>query len=86
MLGARARLRAHRRRLPVPAAVRLRPGLERGARARQGVHAGDAVLRAARRRRARNGWLARARWHAGRPGARAPHAARPAGGARRGAR
>ncbi len=39
-----------RRRLPLPPYVRLRPGLERRASARQGLHDGDALLRAAGRR------------------------------------
>ena len=39
-----------RRRLPLPPAVRLRPGLGRRARAWPDLHAGDAVLRAARGR------------------------------------
>ncbi len=50
LLDPRARPRLDRRRLSLPPAVRLRPGLERRARAGQDLHAGDAPLRAARRR------------------------------------
>ncbi len=50
VLDPRARLRLDRRRLSVPPAVRLRPGLGRRARAGPDLHARDAVLRAARGR------------------------------------
>ena len=51
LLDPRARHGAHRRRLPLPPAVRPRPRLERGARTRAHIHARNAVPRAARGRR-----------------------------------
>ena len=79
MLDPRARPRADRRRLSLPVALRLCPGLERRARARPDLHPRHALLRAARRRR---------RTGADRPVGtvgQAPSAPHPARAARRGA-